>query len=125
MHVLVVEDEYRTAAIVRETLESLGFSSIDIAETEDEAVGSAMARRPNLIISDVNLREGLGPLAVKRIHAAVGPVRTFYLTASPQIAREHDSLATILPKPIMRQQLSATILSHAQPDMPPRMVNVA
>lgn len=125
MHVLVVEDEYRTAAVVRELLEDMGFTSIDIAETEDEAVGSALARRPNLIISDVNLREGLGPVAVRRIRAAVGPVRTFYLTASPHIAREHDALATILPKPIMRQKLVATILSHARPDVPPALVNVA
>lgn len=126
MHILVVEDEFRTAAIVRELLEDLGFASIEVAETEEEAVDSALRRRPHLIISDVQLREGLGPLAVKRIRSALGPIKRFYLTGSPQSARQHDPGATILSKPIIRQQLSAAILSHVRADASPYPItNVA
>lgn len=118
MHVLVVEDEFRTAALIRGVLMDLGFTSIAVAETEEDAINSARHRAPHLIISDVQLRDGLGPLAVKAIRKAFGPVKTFYLTGSAQKARHYDPGATVLSKPVVRQQLVAAILAHARPNDP-------
>lgn len=116
MHVLIVEDEARPAAAVQEVLDALGGCSVSIAETEQDAVSDAMRQRPDLIISDVRLREGTGPAAVGRIRAAIGPVSAFYVTASPEIARALDPEARILVKPVLRRDLADAVRAHA-PEM--------
>lgn len=109
MHVLIVEDDARPAAAVRDMLVDMGFDSISIAETEQEAVSDAMRLPPDLIIADVRLREGFGPIAVGRIRAALGPVNAFYVTASPEIARAHDPEARVLVKPALRRHLADAV----------------
>lgn len=112
MHVLIVEDDIRAARAMRDILESMDIRSISIAESEQEAVDDALCLHPDLIISDVRLSDGLGPCAVNRIRAALGPVKAFYVTGSPALARLHDPEALILVKPVQRSLLTATVLSH-------------
>ena len=57
-HVLVIEDEW----IIGEHIEAIaregGASSVDRAETEQEAIDAALANPPAVILSDVKLAEG-------------------------------------------------------------------
>ncbi|WP_445628551.1 response regulator [Nostoc sp. DSM 114167] len=56
VRVLVVEDEYILAINLQETLESLGYVVLDIADSAEEAIAKATELRPNLILMDIRLR---------------------------------------------------------------------
>lgn len=56
IRVLVVEDEYILAINLQETLESLGYTVVDIADTAELAIQKATELRPNLILMDIRLR---------------------------------------------------------------------
>lgn len=109
MHVLIVEDEMRSASAVADLLATMGIDSISIAETEQDAVSDAMRQPPDLIISDVRLREGSGPAAVHRIRSAIGPVGAVYVTGSPEVARACEPNARILVKPFLRRHLADAV----------------
>jgi CheY-like chemotaxis protein len=109
MHVLIVEDEPRTAFAVGDLLTTMGIASFSIAETEQEAVSDALRQPPDLIISDVNLREGMGPRAVHRIRVALGPISAVYMTGRPEIARAYEPDAQILVKPVLRRHLADAV----------------
>ncbi|WP_242049217.1 hypothetical protein [Aulosira sp. FACHB-615] len=48
--VLVVEDEYILAINLQESLESLGYTVVDIADTAEAAIEKATVLRPTLIL---------------------------------------------------------------------------
>ncbi|MBE8970973.1 response regulator [Nostocales cyanobacterium LEGE 12452] len=56
VQVLVVEDEYILAINLQESLESLGYVVLDIADSAEEAIAKATELRPNLILMDIRLR---------------------------------------------------------------------
>jgi PAS domain S-box-containing protein len=56
IQVLVVEDEYILAINLQESLESLGYSVVDIADTAEAAIEKATDLHPNLILMDIRLR---------------------------------------------------------------------
>ena len=70
------------------------------AVTEDEALASALARRPSIITSDVKLVEGTGPQAVRRIHEQLGAVPVIFITATPEDCKPCDPPGRILRKPM-------------------------
>ncbi|PHJ61166.1 chemotaxis protein CheY [Nostoc linckia z18] len=54
--VLVVEDEYILAINLQESLQSLGYTVLDIADSAELAIEKATQLRPNLILMDIRLR---------------------------------------------------------------------
>ncbi|MBC1237855.1 ATP-binding protein [Nostoc sp. 2RC] len=54
--VLVVEDEYILAINLQESLETLGYTVLDIADSAELAIEKATQLRPNLILMDIRLR---------------------------------------------------------------------
>ncbi|MBE9199718.1 response regulator [Nodularia sp. LEGE 06071] len=54
--ILVVEDEYILALNLQETLESLKYTVVDIADSATAAIAKANELRPNLILMDIRLR---------------------------------------------------------------------
>jgi len=99
-HVLIIEDEPLLALDLQDMLTTAGATSFAFAETEDEAVTEARVRRPDVITSDVLLREGTGPRAVQTILGEIGPVPVIYITASPEQCQPCAPDASILAKPI-------------------------
>lgn len=100
-HVLIIEDEPFVAIDLERILGSCcGATSFDFAVTEDEAVASAQARRPDLITSDVALIEGTGPRAVARILDACGTVPVIFVTATPDACEPCEEPAVVLMKPV-------------------------
>ncbi|WP_414569544.1 response regulator [Nostoc sp. CCY 9925] len=57
--VLIVEDEYILAINLQESLESLGYIVLDIADSAEGAIARATKLRPNLILMDIRLRSGM------------------------------------------------------------------
>lgn len=62
--ILIVEDEALMAKLLKLSLEKLGYIVCNPAATGEEALGIALADRPNIILMDVNLAGGENGLAV-------------------------------------------------------------
>ncbi|OUL34843.1 response regulator [Nostoc sp. 106C] len=56
IQVLIVEDEYILAINLQESLESLGYTVVDIADSAIAAIEKATELQPNLILMDIRLR---------------------------------------------------------------------
>ena len=104
-HVLIIEDEPFIALAIRAMLEEEGATSFDFAFTQAEAVEAALARRPELITSDVKLLEGTGPEAVAQIYGRLGPVPVIYISATPGECKPCDPSSVVLGKPVREQAL--------------------
>lgn len=99
-HVLIIEDEVLIALDLQEMLASAGAATFSFAETERAAIDAARLRRPDVIMSDVMLREGTGPMAVATIQRELGPLPVIYVTATPESCAECDPPARVLIKPV-------------------------
>ena len=108
MHALIIEDDAVIAMLIEEELRDLGYSSVDVASTEEEAVRSFARRCPDLVTSDGSLLHGSGVGAVGRIRA-LSPVRVIFITGDPEDAGDSFRDAPILPKPFSVSQLIATV----------------
>lgn len=99
-HVLIIEDEPMVALDLEQMLADDGATSFDVATGEEEAVACALDHRPDLITSDVNLQDGCGPQAVRRIEEALGPLPVVFVTGTPEECEPIDLRHEILCKPI-------------------------
>jgi CheY-like chemotaxis protein len=100
-HVLIIEDEALIALDLQEMLELAGATTFSFAETEREAVDAARAHRPDVIMSDVMLREGTGPHAVELIQDEMGPLPVIFITATPEACTTCGPPAIVLGKPMV------------------------
>lgn len=104
-HVLIIEDEALIALDLQDVLSGAGATSFDFAETQADAVAAARLRRPDVITSDVMLREGTGPNAVADIQSEMGPMPVIFITATPKDCVPCPAPARILPKPVAKAAL--------------------
>jgi CheY-like chemotaxis protein len=99
--VLVIEDEPIIAMDVRQLVESCGHRVVGVAATEAQAVRLAAAKRPGLILADVNLGAGGdGISAVHRIQQQL-KVPVIFVTAYPErlLTAETMEPAFVISKP--------------------------
>ncbi|MDB5713600.1 MAG: histidine kinase [Sphingomonadales bacterium] len=108
-HVLIIEDEWLIAELIRHHLETLGATSIDYAMTQTEPVALAIAHKPEVITSGVKLIEGTRPLAVRAIHEEVGPIPIIYITATPDDCSSCEHSIATLSKPVTYGALADAI----------------
>jgi CheY-like chemotaxis protein len=69
MHALIIEDQFLVAALIEDVLRSLGYTSFDAVDREDDAIRAAEARCPDLITADHRITSGSGVNAVRVICA--------------------------------------------------------
>lgn len=112
-HTLIIEDEALHGYRVADVLEYAGATSVSFAASEEQAVAEAKARRPDFIVCDVQLREGRGPDAVKRIRHEFGDIPVMFVTGMPEDCHSLDYAVAVLVKPVSDQQLAATFRHHA------------
>ncbi|PZO76988.1 MAG: response regulator [Sphingomonas taxi] len=112
-HVLVIEDDWLIADHIMSVIERAGATSIAQADSETAAVDAAGTHCPQMIVSDVRLHEGTGPLAVQRIIAAHGNIPVMFITGTPEACIPCDPPAVILTKPIDETAVMATFRSLA------------
>ena len=114
--VLVIEDEMMIAWMLETLLEDMGFQTIMLAASGEEALSLAARDRPGLVISDINLGAGLdGVEAVATLHEA-GSLPTLFVSGHvDDEARSRIILrmpcASVLRKPVQPEELRATILA--------------
>jgi DNA-binding response OmpR family regulator len=80
MHVLVVEDEKKVAAIVRDGLEEEGWQ-VDVCPRGDEAVAQAGRQNYDAIVLDIMLPGRDGLTILRQLREARNPVAVVLLTA--------------------------------------------
>ena len=111
--VLIVEDEALVALEIRENVERLGHSVVDVTDTAEGAVKLALSKKPDLILMDVRLKGEMdGVEAASLIHKSAD-MPIIFLTAYS--GDEILKRATItepygyLLKPVEEQQLATAI----------------
>jgi len=93
LRVFLVEDSPLLRKRILDSLESLGgFDVIGYSETEREAIDAIAAARPDVVITDIRLRQGSGIEVVRQIRSASGATqpRIFVLSnyAYPEYRQE-------------------------------------
>lgn len=113
VRILVVEDEYILAINLQESLESLGYTVLDIADSAEGAIVKANELRPNLILMDIRLRGEMdGIQAAEQIWQNL-QIPAIYLTGhSDKSTVERATLTSpfgYILKPIKEQELYVAI----------------
>ncbi len=115
MHALIIEDESLIAMAIEEVLTSYGFTSFDIACSEEEAIRVAALRPPALITADGQLRPGSGIDAVNVICMA-GPIPVIFITATPTEVERRMPDHPLIVKPFSNEAvISAVRLAMSDP----------
>ncbi|MCC5598725.1 hybrid sensor histidine kinase/response regulator [Nostoc favosum] len=113
VRILVVEDEYILAINLQESLESLGYTVLDIADSAEGAIVKATELRPNLILMDIRLRGEIdGIQAAEKIWQNL-QIPAIYVTGhSDKSTVERATLTSpfgYILKPIKEQELYVAI----------------
>ncbi|WP_162527130.1 response regulator [Sphingomonas solaris] len=114
--ILIVEDEVMIAWMIESLLEEMGFDTIEIAASDDDAFAAVARERPALIVSDINLGCGLDGIAVaERINAdGVVPVLfvSGYADDKARLRIETQfAAASLLRKPIDHSLLRGAVMA--------------
>jgi len=104
-HALIIEDEMLIALELEALLQDLGYKTFDIADTPQDALACALARRPDLMTADVRIIGGTGVEAVKAIQARLGPIPYVYVTGNADMLRA-EVAPVVVDKPITSRALA-------------------
>jgi CheY-like chemotaxis protein len=108
-HVLIIEDEAFIALELEDILIRGGASSVSFAASQEEAIVEARSHRPDVITSDVTLREGTGPEAVKAIRAEMGVIPVVYISALDADWGRGRPMTRSLQKPLNRFKIVSAL----------------
>jgi DNA-directed RNA polymerase specialized sigma24 family protein/CheY-like chemotaxis protein len=112
--VLIIEDETFIALDLEGLVESLGHKVIGVARTHSEAVAMAKAKRPGLILADIQLADGSSGLDAVNEMLRTFEVPVMFITAYPErfLTGERPEPAFLIAKPFQPATVSA-VLSQA------------
>ncbi|QLE58330.1 response regulator [Nostoc sp. TCL26-01] len=113
IQVLIVEDEYILALNLQESLESLGYTVLDTADSGEIAITKAMELRPDLILMDIRLRGEIdGIQAAEQIWNCL-QIPVIYLTGHSDKSTVERATMTFpfgyILKPVREQELYVAI----------------
>jgi CheY-like chemotaxis protein/DNA-directed RNA polymerase specialized sigma24 family protein len=109
--VLIIEDEPIIAMDIETIVRDLGHSVTGVAVTRDEAVSQAIARRPGLVLADIQLADDSSGIdAVKDILQEFN-VPVIFITAFPErlLTGERPEPTFLITKPFQRSTVKAAI----------------
>jgi CheY-like chemotaxis protein len=105
---LVIEDNALIAYLLQELLVESGFTAVDLAGTQAEAVSLAERWCPDLITADERLASGSGVMAIREICQVIAIPVVFIIGDAENVARSVQS-ALILQKPFTSSAFVAAI----------------
>lgn len=108
MHALVIEDDAVIAMLLEQELRDFGFTSVDTASSEEDAIVSVARHCPDLVTSDGSLLSGSGVGAVRRIRASIA-VPVVFITGDPERARRAHPGMPVLDKPFTSAELVGAV----------------
>jgi CheY-like chemotaxis protein/DNA-directed RNA polymerase specialized sigma24 family protein len=109
--VLIIEDEPIIAMDIETIVRDLGHTVTGVAVTRDEAVTQARARRPGLVLADIQLADDSSGIdAVKDILREFN-VPVIFITAFPErlLTGERPEPTFLITKPFQRSTVKAAI----------------
>jgi CheY-like chemotaxis protein len=109
--VLIIEDEPIIAMDIETIVRDLGHVVTGVAVTRDEAVAQALARRPGLVLADIQLADDSSGIdAVKDILSEF-QVPVIFITAFPErlLTGERPEPTFLITKPFQRSTVKAAI----------------
>jgi CheY-like chemotaxis protein len=109
--VLIIEDEPIIALDIEAMVQELGHDVIGIARTHKEALATVKARRPGLLLADIQLADGSSGLeAVNEILLSID-VPVIFITAYPErlLTGEKPEPAFLITKPFQPEAVKAAI----------------
>jgi DNA-directed RNA polymerase specialized sigma24 family protein/CheY-like chemotaxis protein len=109
--VLIIEDETFIAMDLEGLVESLGHRVIGVARTHSNAVSLAKAKRPGLILADIQLADGSSGLDAVNELLKSFEVPVIFITAYPErfLTGERPEPAFLIAKPFQPATVSAVI----------------
>jgi DNA-directed RNA polymerase specialized sigma24 family protein len=112
--VLIIEDETFIAFDLGGLVESLGHKVLGIARTHAEALALVKAKRPGIILADIQLADGSSGLDAVNEMLASFQVPVIFITAYPErfLTGERPEPAFLIAKPYQPATVSA-VLSQA------------
>jgi DNA-directed RNA polymerase specialized sigma24 family protein/CheY-like chemotaxis protein len=112
--VLIIEDETFIALDLESLVESLGHRVLGVARTHREAVTLAKAKRPGIILADIQLADGSSGLDAVNEMLSSFQVPVIFITAYPErfLTGERPEPAFLIAKPFQPATVSA-VLSQA------------
>jgi CheY-like chemotaxis protein/DNA-directed RNA polymerase specialized sigma24 family protein len=109
--ILIIEDEPLIALDIEDTITSLGHRSVGIARTRAQAVRLARERRPQLVLSDIQLADGSS--GIDAVNDILGDfdVPVIFITAFPErlLTGERPEPAFLITKPFSPDMVKALI----------------
>jgi DNA-directed RNA polymerase specialized sigma24 family protein len=112
--VLIIEDETFIALDLEGLVEGLGHRVLGVARTHSEAVALARAKRPGIILADIQLADGSSGLDAVNEMLRTFEVPVIFITAYPErfLTGERPEPAFLIAKPFQPATVSA-VLSQA------------
>ena len=112
--VLIIEDETFIALDLEGLVESLGHRVLGVARTHAEAVALVKAKRPGIILADIQLADGSSGLDAVNEMLRSFEVPVIFITAYPErfLTGERPEPAFLIAKPFQPSTVSA-VLSQA------------
>ena len=109
--VLIIEDETFIALDLESLVENLGHNVIGVARTHTEAVTLAKAKRPGLILADIQLADGSSGLEAVNEILTKFDVPIIFITAYPErlLTGERPEPAFLITKPFQPDIVRATV----------------
>jgi DNA-directed RNA polymerase specialized sigma24 family protein len=109
--VLIIEDEAFIALDLEALVESLGHRVLGVARTHKEAVTLAKAKRPGIILADIQLADGSSGLDAVNEMLNSFQVPVIFITAYPErfLTGERPEPAFLIAKPFQPATVSAVI----------------
>ena len=103
LHALIVEDHSTSALSMKAALSVMGFATFGFAATGPQAIAAAKARKPDLVVTSLSLRAGLGADVLASLsHEIEGAAMIYTSDAGVPI----EGLELVLQKPVGRAALS-------------------
>ena len=106
-HALVIEDDFLIAEYISLLAKEAGATTTATAATQHEAVCAARECRPAVILADVRLEAGTGPLAVQTIIDEAGDIPVIFITGNPEECVPCAPPGIILSKPVNGRLIKA------------------
>ncbi len=109
--VMIIEDEPFIAMDLEGLVETLGHNVLGVARTHSEAVALAKAKRPGLILADIQLADGSSGLDAVNEMLRSFEVPVIFITAYPErfLTGERPEPAFLIAKPFQPATVSAVV----------------
>lgn len=111
-NIMVIEDEAIIALHIKKIVTELGHSVTGVARKHKDAVKLAAEKRPDLILSDIQLADGSSGIdAVNEILAQAGDIPVIFITAFPErlLTGERPEPAFLITKPYTEDQVRSAV----------------